>query len=66
MKPRRATHFLTDGRVIVLNICGEKIPELCGDWVDVHDMVVAASDDKTHFESVNGEGKSTIETEESW
>lgn len=52
--------------MVVLNMCGEKIPELCGDWVDVHDRVVAASDSKTHFEMVTGAGKRTDETAESW
>lgn len=66
MKPRRAMHFLEDGHVIVLDMCGEKIPELCGDWVDVHDRVVAASDHKTHFESITGKRESKTETSETW
>lgn len=66
MKPRRAIHFLEDGRVVALNICGEKIPEMCGDWVDVNDAVVAASDGKTHFENVLSDGTRTEETAESW
>lgn len=66
MKPRRAIHFLEDGRVITLNICGEQIPELCGDWVDVHQQVVEHSDEKTHFETVRSTGERIDETSETW
>lgn len=65
MKPRRAIHF-ADGRVITLDICGQKIPELCGDWVDVHQQVVEASDEKTHFEWVPSEGEPVTQDARSW
>lgn len=66
MKPRRAIHFLKDGQVVTLDICGEKIPDLCGDWVDVSQRVVEHSDEKTHFESVRSDGTRIEETRETW
>lgn len=65
MKPRRAMHF-SDGRVIALDICGEKIPELCGQWADVREDVLSRSDDKTHFECINADGEREVTVAESW
>lgn len=65
MKPRRAIHF-EDGKVITLDICGEKITDLCGDWVDVQQRVVEASDGKTHFEWVPSEGDPVIQDARTW
>jgi hypothetical protein len=64
-KPRRAIHFAS-GDVLVFNIYGEKILDMCGDWVDVHDAVVEASNEKTHFEWVDGAGQRHEQTAESW
>lgn len=65
MKPRRAMHF-ADGKVVTLDICGEKIPDLCGDWVDVSQRVVEASDGKTHFEWIDSAGVPHVQDAGSW
>lgn len=65
MKPRRVIRF-ADGNVLSLNICGEKIEDLCGLYEDVHDLVNARSDDKTHFEVINGDGEREVTVAESW
>lgn len=65
MKPRRVMRF-ADGNVLSLNICGEKIPELCGLYEDVRDLVNARSDEKTHFEVIDAEGEREDTVAESW
>lgn len=65
MKPRRAIHF-SDGQVITLNICGEKIPELCGLWADVREDVLKRADAKTHFEYIEEDGSRVDTVAESW
>lgn len=65
MKPRRVIRF-SDGKVLSLNICGEKIPELCGLDVDVRDLVNARADEKTHFECIDAEGNREVTVAESW
>lgn len=65
MKPRRAMRF-PDGQVITLNICGEKIPELCGLWADVREDVLERADAKTHFECIDAEGNREDTVAESW
>lgn len=65
MKPRRVIRF-ADGNVLSLNICGEKIPELCGLDADVRDLVNARADAKTHFEVINEAGEAEVTVAESW
>lgn len=65
MKPRRVIRF-SDGHVLSLNICGEKIPELCGLDADVRDLVNARADAKTHFEVIDAEGNREDTVAESW
>lgn len=65
MKPRRAIHF-SDGQVVTLDICGEKIPDMCGLWADVRERVLEAADEKTHFECVDADGNREDTVAESW
>jgi hypothetical protein len=65
VKPRRVIRF-ADGNVLSLNICGEKIPELCGLDADVRDLVNARADDKTHFECIAEDGTREETVAESW
>lgn len=48
-KPRRALKFM-DGRVITVNVFGEAIRQFCGPYSEVHQAVVAASNDRTVFQ----------------
>lgn len=48
-KPRRALKFM-DGRVITVDIFGEMIKEFSGPYAEVHQDILAASNEKTVFQ----------------